>query len=88
MVSIVPAISYSRSFLRVPLTASALAPLEEARSCLAHRIYDQRAIQKEIPCFAARLRDQETTVARCPMQRSVIIGVGGVVVSTYGIAGT
>ena len=63
-------------------------PLEEARSCLTDRIYDQRAIQKEIPCFAAGLRNQETAVARRPMQRSVIIGGGRVVVSAYGIAGT
>jgi len=63
-------------------------PLEKARSCLAHRVYDQRAIQKKISCFAARLRDQETAVACSPMQRSVIIGGGRVVVSAYGIAGT
>jgi len=63
-------------------------PLKEARSCLSHRVYDQRAIQKKIPCFAAGLRYQETAVARRSMQRSVIIGSGGIVVSTYGIAGT
>src|ERR1700694_3343176 len=52
--------------------ASGNSPLEKARSCLTHRVYDQRAIQKEIPCFAARLRDQKTAVACCPVQRSVI----------------
>src|ERR1700730_9990393 len=61
---------------------------EEARSRLAHRVNDQRAIQKEIPCFAASLRDQQTAVARCTMQRSVVIGSGRIVVSTYRIART
>ena len=61
---------------------------EEARSRLTHRVHDQRAIQKEISCFATSLRDQETAVARCTMQRSVVIGGGRVVVSTYRIAGT
>jgi hypothetical protein len=71
------------------LRAGVASPrLEEARSRLAHSIHDQGAIQKEIPCFAASLRDQQTAVARCTMQRSVVIGSGRIVVSTYRIAGT
>lgn len=77
------------SFSDERMSASAwLVSLEEARSCLTHRVYDQRAIQKKISCFAAGLRNQETAVARCPMQRSVIISGGRVVVSAYGISGT
>jgi uncharacterized membrane protein len=61
---------------------------EEARSRLTHCVHDQGAIQKEISCFAASLRDQQTAVARCTMQRSVVIGSGRIVVSAYRIART
>jgi hypothetical protein len=77
--------SFPQIMALVPLPSD--YPLEEACSGLAHRVYDQCAIQKEISCFAAGLRNQETAVARCAMQRSVIIGGGRVVVSAYGVAG-
>jgi hypothetical protein len=66
----------------------ASARSEEARSRLAYRVHDQGAIQKEISCFAASLRDQETAMARCTMQCSVVIRSGWIVVRTYRIART
>lgn len=67
---------------------SRLVTLEETRSRLTHRVNDQRAIQKEIPCFATCLCDQKTAMTRCPMQHPVFIGSNRVVIGAYRIAGT
>src|SRR5580704_12524512 len=43
---------------------------------------------KQVPCFTARLSNQEAAMARGTMQRSVFIGGDRVVVGAHGIAGT
>jgi hypothetical protein len=63
-----------------------LGPIKKTRPCLTYGVYDQRAIQKEISGFTARLRDQEIAVACSPVQRSVFIGGHRVVVGAHGIA--
>lgn len=60
---------------------------KKARPRRSHRINDQRAIQKHIPCLAACFRDQQTAVARGAVQRSIVGRGHRIVVSAHWIAG-
>jgi len=61
--------------------------LKEPRARRPHRIDHQSAIQKHVPCLAARLRDQQAAVARCSVQSSIICRGDRVVVGADGITG-
>jgi hypothetical protein len=52
----------------------------------ANGIDEQSAIQEQIFCFAACLRDQETAMTRGAVKGSVVVRRGGVVVCTDWIA--
>src|SRR5438105_15590130 len=61
--------------------------LKKAYAGWSHRIHEQRPIQKEVSSLAARLCNDETTVAGSTVKSSVVGGSRRVVISTNGIAG-
>jgi hypothetical protein len=61
--------------------------LKKAYAGWSHRIHEQRPIQKEVTSLAARLCNDETTVAGGTVKSSVVGRSRGIVISTNGIAG-
>src|SRR5260221_9880186 len=61
--------------------------LKKADAGWSDRIHEQRPIQKEVSSLAARLCNDETTVAGGTVKSSVVGGSRRIVISTNGIAG-